>query len=130
MLVIDASAVLELILRTPLAYRVESLVFSHESRLHAPDLIDLEVIQVLRHYYENAELSYSRAQEALTDFSHLRIKRHATTPFLARIWDLQSSVTAYDAAYLALAESLPAPLVTCDTRVGLTEGHHALIEIP
>lgn len=128
MIVIDASSLLELILRTPLAYRVESLVFSRNEILHAPDLIDLEVTQALHYYYETEEISYSRAQEALVDYSRLRIERHASTLFLARIWDLQSSTTVYDAAYLALAEFLPAPLVTCDTRVGMAKGHHALVE--
>lgn len=128
MIVIDASALLEVLLRTPAAGEVEARLFSGAT-VHAPHLLDLEVTQVLRRYVHTGDLTSTRAAAALKDFSDLRIERYAHQPFLPRIWDLRANVTAYDAAYLALAEALDAVLVTRDHRLGGVPGHAAVVEV-
>jgi len=127
--VVDASAVLEVLLRTPLAWTIERRLFDRRQTLHAPHLIDLEVAQVLRRYSAAGDLTDERAQEALTDFADLPVTRYPHQPFLGRIWELRRNVTAYDAAYIALAEVLRAPLVTCDRALASAPGHRATIEI-
>jgi predicted nucleic acid-binding protein len=107
---------------------VERLLDPEES-LHAPHLLDLEVAQVIRRYWRAGELTSRRAEEVLTDYRDLRIERHSHEPFLRRIWELRENLTAYDAAYVALAEGLGAPLVTRDARLAAAPGNHALIEL-
>lgn len=128
MIVVDASALLEVLLRTPAAEAVEARIFRGET-LHAPHVLDLEVAHVLRRYEGAGELSDWRGREALEDLSGLRIERYRHDVFLPRIWSLQKNVTAYDACYLALAEVLDAPLVTRDRRLGRVPGHGARVEV-
>lgn len=116
MIVIDASAMLALLLRTPAAPSVEEHVLK-AGVLGAPHLLDLEVANVLRGYCEAGEMSRERASEALKDLRTLRIYRYAQEPLLTRIWELQEHTTTYDAVYLALAEALKVPLLTCDVRL-------------
>lgn len=129
MIVIDASAVLEVLLRTSMAEDVESLIFDDDETLHAPHLIDLEVAQVLRRYQINGRLDDARGFEAISDFLALSIERYPHELFLGRIWTLRRSLTAYDAAYVALAETLDATLVTCDARLAASSGHEAEITL-
>jgi predicted nucleic acid-binding protein len=128
-IVLDASAVLELVLRTPAGQRVADRIGSPDETLHAPHLIDLEVAQVLRRYEAVRMLSPSRAAEALEDYTNLDLTRYPHEIFLQRIWDLRRNVTAYDGAYLALAEVLEAPLLTADQRLASTPGHRARVEV-
>lgn len=97
--------------------------------LHAPHLLDLEVAQVLRRYVRTREISALRGREGLDDYLDLRIDRHPTEPLLPRIWALRDNATAYDAAYLALAEALDAPLITADARLSAASGHTARVEV-
>ncbi len=128
MLVVDASAVLAVLLRTDAAAAVEARLFGGDT-LHAPHLLDLEVAQVVRRWEAAGELTAERGGEALADLAALRLERYAHEPFLGRIWQLRSNATAYDACYLALAEALGAPLLTCDTRLAGVPGHGARVEV-
>lgn len=128
MIVVDASAVLEVLLRTEAAEVVEARLFGGEA-LHAPHLLDLEVAQVLRRYERAGELTARRGEEALEDLTAFRIERYPHHLFLPRIWALRTNATAYDACYLALAEALNAPLVTRDRRLGGVTGHGARVEV-
>lgn len=129
MIVIDASALLEVLLQTPAAPQIESRIFSPRETLHAPHLLDLEIAQVLRRYAAAGDLDADRAWEALTDLSDLPLTRYPHNLFLPRIWELRFTVTAYDAAYLALAEDLSAPFLTRDQRLASSSGHRATIEV-
>ncbi|MGH6957033.1 MAG: type II toxin-antitoxin system VapC family toxin [Caulobacteraceae bacterium] len=129
MIVVDASVVLEALLRTPAARAVESRLFATGESLHAPHLIDIEVAQVLRRYESRGELQPQRGQEALADFSDLPLRRYPHDLLLGRIWTLRRNLTAYDAAYVALAELLDAPLLTRDRRLAAAPGHGARVEL-
>ena len=127
--VVDASAVLELLLRTPRADLLAERLLDPEVSLHAPHLLDLEVAQVVRRYWRAGELTEDRAAEALADLADLRIHRHSHEPLLSRVWELRHNLTAYDAAYVALAEALGSPLLTRDTRLASAPGHSAVVEV-
>jgi predicted nucleic acid-binding protein len=127
-IVIDASAVLEVLLRTPAAGAIEARLFAAGESLHAPHLLDVEVAQVLRGYHAAGSIDADRGREALADLVDLPIARYPHHLFLPRIWALRHNVTAYDAAYLALAEALQAPLLTRDGRLAAAPGHSARVE--
>lgn len=129
MIVLDASAVIELLLRTRSGERVAKRIAAPSMTLHAPHLLDLEVTQVLRKYCALRALPPERARLALEDLRALKLTRYAHEPMLARIWSLRENLTAYDAAYLALAESLDAPLITLDARAAQSSGHRAAVEL-
>ena len=129
MIVLDASAALELLLRTPAAGVVERRIFSRGQSLHAPHLIDVEVAQVLRRYAASGELDSGRCRDALEDLADLPLTRYPHDLLLPRIWELRENLTAYDAAYVALAEALDAPLLTCDRKLSRASGVRARVEL-
>lgn len=129
MIVVDASALIELLLNTPRAHLVADRLLAPEQSLHAPHLVDVEVTQVLRRYLRADALTVPRAQQALDDLGILPIDRHSHTDLLRRIWQLRDALTAYDAAYVALAEALHAPLLTCDGKLARAHGHRAQIDL-
>lgn len=129
MIVVDASAVIEVLLNTPAGVRVAGRLFADGETLHAPHLLDLEVTQVLRRYALSAELDAARSAQALEDLAALPLSRYPHDVLLPRIWELRHNVTAYDAAYVALAEALAAPLVTRDAALAASRGHAARIEL-
>jgi len=128
-IVVDASAVLEVLLRTPAAAAIEDRILDRSESLHAPHLIDLEVAQVLRRYVQRRELSVARGERSLELFAQFPIARHSHEPLLSRIWRLRETLTAYDAAYVALAEGLGAVLVTRDEGIVKAKGHKAVVEL-
>ena len=129
MIVVDASAVLEALLRTPAAASVERRLFEPSQTLHAPHLLDVEVAQVVRRYAGNGEIDAERGRMALTDLADLPLHRYPHDFLLQRVWELRNNFTAYDAMYVALAEALDAPLLTRDKRLAASPGHHARIDL-
>jgi predicted nucleic acid-binding protein len=98
-------------------------------RMHAPHLLDVDVTQVLRRLVQRKEVTAARAEQALDDLSKLVIERHEHQPLVSRVWQLRDSISAYDGVYVALAEALDAPLLTCDAKLAGAHGHHATIEL-
>jgi predicted nucleic acid-binding protein len=127
-LVIDTSAVLEaLVARDPARGLVDRL--AQDGDLHAPHLIDTEVLHALRRMTGHRQLSDDRAADARTDFADLTLVRYPHEPFNDRVWDLRHNLTAYDATFVALAEALEAPLLTCDARLAAARGHRARVVV-
>ena len=129
MIVLDASAAIEWLLQTSTGQRVEQQIFSHSESLHAPHLLDVEIIQVLRRLVRERVVSVPRADQAITDLLDLRINRYPHFVLLPRIWQLRHNLSAYDAAYVALAEELDAILLTSDARLASASGHTAQIHV-
>jgi predicted nucleic acid-binding protein len=121
-IVLDASAVLELLLGTPAGAQVRSHIADGAVALHAPHLLDVEVAQVLRRYVRDAQLHPDDAAEAIRDLRDLDLTRHAHEPLLDRVWTLRHNFSAYDAVYVALAEVLDASFVTSDRRLAHAPG--------
>ncbi|MEO6486974.1 MAG: type II toxin-antitoxin system VapC family toxin [Thermoanaerobaculia bacterium] len=128
MIVVDSSAVIDLILIGRTSRFADRLLDARES-LHAPHLIDLEVAQVLRRLVRVGAFTVDRAGRALDYFLNLPISRHPHSHLLPRIWQLRNNLTAYDAAYVSLAEALHAPLLTLDARLARARGHTAVVEL-
>ena len=128
MIVLDASAAVDWLVQTAAAQRIESRIFSRKQSLHAPELLDLEVAQVLRRLVREGALSASRAEQAIQDLLDLRITRYPHSVLLPRIWQLRHNLSAYDAAYVVLAEKLGATLLTRDAKLA-SAGHTATIEV-
>jgi predicted nucleic acid-binding protein len=127
--IVDASAVVEVLLGTPSAIAIERRIFTHGESLHAPHLIDLEVAQVLRRLVNSGAIASSRGDEALADLLAFPIHRYAHDLLLNRVWALRHNFTAYDASYIALAEGLDHPLVTHDRKMASAKGHAAKVEV-
>jgi predicted nucleic acid-binding protein len=128
-IVLDASAVIDLLLGSEAGTRISTRLAAPDETLHAPHLLDLEVAQVLRRYEAAGLLSASRARQALDDLADLGVVRYAHEDLLPRIWHLRRNLTAYDAAYVALAEALDAPLLTRDGKLAAAPGHRAHVEV-
>ena len=129
MIVLDASALLEFLLQTPLGTRVEARLFRDGDEFHSPHLVDVEVAQGLRRLVRTGEVSRDRAADAIADLTDFDLHRHSHLDFLHRAWKLRENVTAYDAMYIALGEALDAPIVTCDAPLGRAPGHRTHIEV-
>lgn len=129
MIVLDASAAVDWLLQTPAGQQIEKRIFSRSESLHAPHLLDLEVAQVLRRLARENLISQQRAEQALEDFLSVRVARYPHTVFLPRVWRLRHNLSAYDAAYVVLAEKLNAPLISRDTRLPSAPGHVAQVEL-
>ncbi len=129
MIVLDASAVLELLLNTEGGSQVSDRIADPAESLHAPHLLSVEVAQVLRRYVASRSISAELAVAALDDLAALDIDRYEHEPLLPRVWELRDNATAYDAVYLALAEVLDAPLLTFDARLAAAPGHTASVEL-
>ncbi len=129
MIVIDTSAAIDWMLQTPTGQRIAHRIFSRGETLHTVHLLDLEFVQVLRRLVRERTLTARRAVEAIDDLSAVRVTRYAPSLLLKRIWQLRSNLSAYDAAYVSLAEELKAPLITRDRRIAAAPGHTAAVEV-
>lgn len=129
MIVVDASALLEVLLRTPMAPAVEARLFVPGRTLHAPHLLDVEVAQVIRRYAAGGDVDQERGRASLVDLADFPLHRYPHDFLLPRIWGLRNNLTAYDAVYVALAEALDAPLLTRDRRLAASAGHRARIDL-
>jgi predicted nucleic acid-binding protein len=118
-IVLDASALVDFLVREGNGEWVEQQLAT-DADVHAPHLIDVEAANALRNLVVRGVLDSGRARAALAEVPLLRIKRYPHTPFLDEIWALRETLTAYDAAYIVLAEALDAPLVTTDERLART----------
>ena len=116
MIVLDSSAVVEWILGLPLADDVADRIMAADS-LHVPALLDVEVAQVVRRFAASGEITAQTGERALTALAELDAVRYTHELLLPLIWKLRDNLTAYDAAFAALAAALNAPLVTLDTRI-------------
>jgi predicted nucleic acid-binding protein len=128
-IVVDASALLEALLRTPAAEAVEARLFDARQTLHAPHLLDVEVAQVIRRYALAGEIDPDRGRAALADLADFPLRRYPHHFLLPRVWELRNNVTAYDAVYVALAEALDAPLLTRDRRLAAAAGLRTRVEL-
>ena len=122
MIVLDASALVELLLGTSLGRSIATRIADPEVSLHAPHLADVEVAQALRRYVREGELDAGSAALALEDLRALDVQRHSHEALLDRVWALRANLTAYDAVYVALAEALETTLLTCDGRLARAPG--------
>jgi predicted nucleic acid-binding protein len=127
MLVPDASLVVDLLVDGGDRGAWAADQISSAGRLHAPHLLDLEVVAALRNRVARGELSARRGAEALGEFGALPVRRYPAGALLERIWQLRNRLTPYDAAYVSLAEALDVPLVTTDQRLARAGGHLATV---
>jgi predicted nucleic acid-binding protein len=128
-IVADASVILEVLLRTADAARLERRLFGQDETLHVPHLLDVEVAQVLRRYVARGEVHPEHGRAAVGLLARFPLTRYSHEPLMRRVWALRAYLTAYDAVYVALAEGLDATLLTRDKRVAHAPGHRATIEL-
>lgn len=100
-----------------------------DERLSAPELLDLEVASAFRRLWAAGTLTEERAEAAMADLRDLRVERVPHRPLVGRCWELRDNVTVYDAVYIALAESLDAPLLTADRRLAAAPGSRCTFEV-
>jgi len=132
MLVVDASAVVELLLVRSAAEEIERHIVAHGYVLHAPHLLDVEVLSALRRLVAAGEASSGRAVEALTDLSELPVERYPHVFLIEDAWKLRNNFSAYDATYLALAELLAddgATLLTADAGFARATRKHSRVDV-
>ena len=130
MIVLDASAAVAVLLNLGVGARhIRERMEREDGGLHVPHLFEIEVINALRHHALRHGISESRRLELLEDLTTMSISRYAHTAMLPRIWELRDNVSAYDAAYIVLAETLEAPLVTRDARLARAPAIRAEVEV-
>jgi predicted nucleic acid-binding protein len=128
-LVVDASAVIDGLVGS-LDGAAHSVMAEIEAGdVAAPNVIDVEILHVLRKLERRKELSEAEADQARELFLGMRITRYETYGLANRIWTLRHNLTCYDAAYVALAEALEAPILTCDAKMAGATGHNAEIRL-
>lgn len=123
MIVVDASVIIDALLGNKV---VEAAVAGRV--LHAPVSVDAEVLHGLRHAWFAGMLKAEEGDSLIVILRDLTIIRHSVQPFVSRMWTLRHNISAYDAGYVALAESLNMPLLTRDARLSRSSGHTARIE--
>lgn len=131
-LVVDASALVELALASPLAPRVAEQLERHGNDLNAPELVDIEVLSALRREVLARRASVERVEQALDVFLDLPLELFPHRAFVRRTWGLRDNFSSYDATYLALAEALSdrgAALLTADGRFARAARTHSDVEV-
>jgi predicted nucleic acid-binding protein len=129
-IVLDASAAVEVILNLPRAApRLRARLVRSGETVHVPHVFDLEVLAALRRHSLRGALPERRSRRALRALEDLRATRYSHVQLRPRIWELRENVTPYDAAYVALAEALRAPLVTVDAALAGAAGARAVVEL-
>jgi predicted nucleic acid-binding protein len=128
MIVVDTSAVLGVLVGRPRIVTLGDRI-QRDGDLHAPHLLDVEFQHGLRRLVVSGAIGEDRAADARMDFGDLTIVRYPHVSLADRMWELRHNVTAYDAAFIALAETLAVPLVTCDARLARAPGHEATVEV-
>ncbi len=129
MIVLDASAVVAVLLNTDVGRRVAEEISPSTLSLHAPQLLDIEVLQVLRRYVRLGAMTAERGIIGVEALGQLDITRYGHEALSSRIWALRDNLTAYDATYVALAEALDATLLTLDARLAAAPGHRAEVRL-
>jgi predicted nucleic acid-binding protein len=129
LIVLDASALVELLLGTDSGRSIAERIADPGLGLHVPHLADVEVAQALRRFVRNGELNVTSGRSALQDLRALDLERHPHEPLLDRVWALRDRLTAYDAVYVALAEALDTVLFTCDARLARAPGMGRRVEL-
>ena len=128
MIVLDASAVVDLLASAAVNQDLRERILGDDDR-HAPHLLDVEVAQALRGLIARGALSDDRASDARADAALLPIVRYPHLPLVERAWELRANLSVCDGVYVALAELLGAPLVTCDLRLAGVPSHTATVEV-
>jgi predicted nucleic acid-binding protein len=124
-IVIDASAVVEMCITTQVGKRLAIEILANKTAMVAPEIMSLEVIQALRKQKNLKLISEVEATEAFDVFCQMPVQFESHTNLLERVWELRTNMTAYDASYVALAEILRAPIWTCDRKYQNTPTHKA-----
>jgi predicted nucleic acid-binding protein len=125
MIVLDASVVVELLTNGVLADSIRSDLSGRDDSFIVPHLIDVEAVSALRSLVAGQRIDADRSDRFLTGLAALPAERYSHTPLIGRIWELRHNFTAYDAAYIALAEAMYAVLYTTDGK--LCKGHRARV---
>jgi predicted nucleic acid-binding protein len=128
-IVLDASALVELVVGTAAGRIVAARIADPAIGLHVPHLADVEVVQAMRRYVRDGDLDVPDAEAAVETLRALDLQRHAHEPLLPRVWELRDNVSAYDGVYVALAEALDGVLITCDGPLARAPGISARIEL-
>jgi predicted nucleic acid-binding protein len=103
--------------------------FRRADALAAPDLVDVETVAVLRKRWIAGTVSDGRFAAAVSDLEQLDLDRYPALPFMRRAYELRANVTAYDAAYIVLAEALDCELLTADGRLAKAPGPRCAIRL-
>ena len=127
--VLDASVVVELLLASQAGNAAMTRLVTAKAVLHAPELLDVQVLHVLRRAAERDLLTPQRAEAALHLLESLPITRHSHALLRRRCWQLRANLSAYDSTYVALAEGLGARLLTRDARIARAPGLAAMVEV-
>ena len=129
MIVADASVLLEILLRSDAGLVAEDRLLRRGESIHVPELVDVEIAQVLRRYVARGDLTPTRGKAALDLIAAFPMERYEHAPLMSRVWELRENLTAYDAVYVALAEGLRAPFITCDAKLAKAPGIRARVEL-
>jgi predicted nucleic acid-binding protein len=128
-IVLDTSAMVEFLVGAdPAAERIRAIVVGE--RLAAPHAVDLECASTLRGLVLGKKLPPDEGERALQLLARMSLKRYGHASLLPRIWQLRHNMWPYDAAYVALAESLSAELVTLDGNIGKVPGLRCTVRNP